>query len=149
MLSCTLKALSIHWCKRIDGSVIAQLGLPDMRLPIQYALLYPERVDAGLPRIDPAQMGTLTFEPPDLDRFPCLRLAREAMESGGTMPAVMNAANEVSVDLFLNGQITFGEITEVISRTMDKHEVRLSPNLDQILYADTWARRKVYEYKAT
>lgn len=127
-----------------DGSVIAQLGLPDMRLPIQYALLYPERLDSGLPKLDPTQMGMLTFEPPDEDRFPCLRLARRAITVGGTMPAVMNAANEAVVEMFLRGLVKFVDISDTIEQIMDRHEVRQNPNLDQILIADDWARRAVF-----
>jgi 1-deoxy-D-xylulose-5-phosphate reductoisomerase len=126
-----------------DGSLIAQLGLPDMRLPIEYALLYPERVDAGLPRLSPLEMGTLSFEAPDEKRFRCLRLAREAAQMGGTMPAVMNAANEVAVGLFLEKKLGFLGIPEVIERAMEAHTVKEDPSLDQILMADAWARRTV------
>lgn len=126
-----------------DGSLIAQLGLPDMRLPIEYALLYPERVDAQLPRLSPLEMGTLTFEAPDEDRFPCLRLAREAAQAGGTMPAVMNAANEIAVGLFLERKIGFPGIPKAIERAMEAHTVKEDPSLDQILMADAWARRNV------
>src|SRR5579862_548209 len=121
-----------------DGSLIAQLGLPDMRLPIEYALLYPERVDANLPRLSPLEMGTLTFEAPDEERFPCLRLAREAAQAGGTMPAVMNGANEVAVGLFLEGKLGFLGIPEAIERAMMAHTVKEDPSLDQILMADAW-----------
>lgn len=123
-----------------DGSVIAQLGLPDMRLPIEYALLYPERVDAGLPKLNPTEMGKLEFEAPDEDRFPCLRLAREAAQTGGTLPAVMNAANEAAVGLFLERKLSFLGIPEVIERAMNAHKTKKEPSLDQILIADSWAR---------
>ncbi|MBV9849731.1 MAG: 1-deoxy-D-xylulose-5-phosphate reductoisomerase [Armatimonadetes bacterium] len=127
-----------------DGSVLAQLGLPDMRLPIEYALLHPERVDAGLPRLDIARLGTpLTFDPPDEARFPCLALARRAAQSGGTMPAVLNAANEAAVGLFLEEKITFPAIPEWIERAMDAHAPQPRPTLTQILNADAWARRQV------
>ncbi|HEX5322228.1 MAG TPA: 1-deoxy-D-xylulose-5-phosphate reductoisomerase [Capsulimonadaceae bacterium] len=126
-----------------DGSIIAQLGLPDMRLPIEYALLYPERIDAGLPRLSPVEMGTLTFEAPDEDRFPCLRLAREAAQIGGTMPAVMNGANEVAVGLFLEGKVGFLGIPQAIECAMKAHNVKEDPSLDQVLMADHWARRYV------
>ncbi|MDO8683161.1 MAG: 1-deoxy-D-xylulose-5-phosphate reductoisomerase [Armatimonadota bacterium] len=124
-----------------DGSVIAQLGLPDMRLPIQYALLYPERVNTGLPRLDLLKVGSLTFQAPDLDKFPSLRLAYSAAAAGGTMPAVFNAADEVAVMLFLDRKIGFLDIIEVIERVMARHEPIQSPALDDILAADEWARR--------
>ena len=129
-----------------DGSVLAQFGLPDMRLPIEYALLYPERVDAGLPRLDIARLGTpLTFAPPDETRFPCLALARRAAQTGGTMPAVLNAANEAAVGLFLEEKITFSALSGLIERAMDAHTAQLCPTLTQILAADAWARRQVKE----
>ena len=129
-----------------DGAVLAQLGLPDMRLPIEYALLYPERVDAGLPRLDITRLtAPLTFEAPDEERFPCLELARRAAGAGGTMPAVLNAANEVAVSLFLNEKITFPAIAEVIERAMTAHTPLRHPTLAQVLDADAWARRQVRE----
>jgi 1-deoxy-D-xylulose-5-phosphate reductoisomerase len=128
----------------VDGSVLAQLGLPDMRLPIEYALLYPERADLGadIPRLDPKLMGQLTFEPPDEERFPCLVLARRAASIGGTMPAVLNAANETAVGLFLEGRLPFTGIPQSIDSAMGAHEDRwiLEPDIDEILLADQWAR---------
>lgn len=128
----------------IDGSLLAQLGPADMRMPIQYALLYPDRANLGadVPRLDPRTMGNLTFESPDEARFPCLGLARESSRIGGTMPAVLNAANEAAVELFLNDAISFKEIPRVIEAAMEWHEERLivRPNIDQILAADQWAR---------
>ncbi|MCL6519918.1 MAG: 1-deoxy-D-xylulose-5-phosphate reductoisomerase [Armatimonadetes bacterium] len=123
-----------------DGSVLAQMGIPDMRLPIQYALLYPERIDTGLPRLDIAAQGLLTFERPDPARYPALELAYRAAEQGGTMPAVMNAANEVAVGLFLEGKIGFLEIERKVRRVMEKHKPIYDPDLAQILEADSWAR---------
>ncbi|MGC8666632.1 MAG: 1-deoxy-D-xylulose-5-phosphate reductoisomerase [Chthonomonadales bacterium] len=123
-----------------DGSLLAQLGLPDMRLPIQYALLYPERLDARLPRLDPVQMGALTFEAMDARRFPAVELARKAAGIGGTMPAVMNAANEEAVGLFLDRQIPFTGIMEVVERVMELHEP-LEPTYENVLEADAWARQ--------
>ena len=123
-----------------DGSVIAQLGLPDMRLPIQYALLYPERYDSELPRVDMLQVGSLEFSAPDYDRFPALRIARHAASVGGTMPAVMNAADEVAVQLFLAGKIGFLDIAGLVERAMERHTPREHPTLDDILQADAWAR---------
>jgi len=128
-----------------DGSVMAQLGLPDMRLPIEYALLYPERVDAGLPRLDLTKLAApLTFEPPDETRFPSLGLARRASQSGGTHPATLNAANEAAVGLFLEGKIGFGAITDLIVRVLDAHTGVSNPDLEQILKADAAARRAVF-----
>ena len=123
-----------------DGSIMAQLGIPDMRLPIQYALLYPERVDTGLPRLDIAAQGTLTFARPDPERYPSLGLAYEAMRIGGTMPAVLNAANETAVALFLDGKIGFLGIYEIVRRVSERHAPVPDPDLDQILEADAWAR---------
>ena len=124
-----------------DGSVMAQMGVPDMRLPIQYALLYPERVDTGLPRLDIAAQGTLTFARPDPKRYPALGLAYEVMAAGGTMPAVLNAANETAVALFLDGRIGFLGIYEIVRRVTESHRPVQDPGLDQILEADAWARR--------
>ena len=123
-----------------DGSVIAQMGVPDMRLPIQYALMYPERVNTDLPRLDIAAQGTLNFARPDPKRYPALDLAYRAAEHGGTMPAVMNAANEVAVGAFLDGRIGFLDIQRTISRVMDTHKPVQDPGLGQILEADSWAR---------
>ena len=123
-----------------EGSVMAQLGVPDMRLPIQYALLYPERVDTGLPRLDIAAQGSLTFAKPDPERYPALGLAYNAMKTGGTMPAVLNAANETAVALFLDGKIGFLGIYEIVRRVSERHAPVPDPDLDQILEADAWAR---------
>jgi 1-deoxy-D-xylulose-5-phosphate reductoisomerase len=124
----------------IDGSILAQLSTPDMCLPIQYALTYPSRVSSGRVQTRLAQIGRLDFEEPDLKRFPSLILARRAGESGGTMPAVLNAANETAVEAFCAGRISFPEITESVGRVMDLHEGVVNPTLDQILQADAWAR---------
>jgi 1-deoxy-D-xylulose-5-phosphate reductoisomerase len=123
-----------------DRSLVAQLSVPDMRLPIQYALTFPERLAAPWPRLDLGRLRTLHFEPPDPARFPCLRLAYDALVEGGTMPAVLNAANEVAVNGFLGEVITFGRIPEVIESVMAKHENTSYPELDAILAADRWAR---------
>lgn len=124
-----------------DGSVMAQLGLPDMRLPIQYALLYPARYDSGLPKLDMLEAGALDFKAPNIERFPALRLAQEAARTGGTMPAVMNAADEVAVGLFLGRKIGFLDIARLTERTMEAHEASMHPTLDNILAADAWARK--------
>lgn len=125
-----------------DGSVLAQLGLPDMRLPIQYALTYPSRLEGGLPRLDWKGMKDFTFEPPNLERFPLLGLAYQAGRSGGTWPAALNAANEVAVDAFLNKKIKFTAIHRVVASVLDKNKGILSPVLEEILEADSWARQE-------
>ncbi len=126
----------------VDGSMLAQLSTPDMCLPIQYALTYPDRVGSERVQTNLARLGTLTFEEPDPARFPALSLARKAGEVGGTLPAVLNAANEMAVEAFVNRRISFPEISEVVSRTMDKHRCVTHPTLEQILEADAWARRE-------
>ena len=126
----------------VDGSLIAQLSTPDMCLPIQYALTYPDRVASDRVQTNFPKLGTLTFEEPDVERFPAIQLARRAGEVGGTLPAVLNAANEIAVEAFVNRKINFPQITETVRRTMDAHQVVEQPTLDQILAADTWARRE-------
>jgi 1-deoxy-D-xylulose-5-phosphate reductoisomerase len=123
-----------------DGSILAQLGVTDMRLPIQYACSYPERWDAPLPSLDLAQMRRLDFEPPAHDRFPCLGLAYRALREGGSMPVVLNAANEVAVDAFLEGRLGFTAIARVIAATMDAHTVADVSTLEVVRRADAWAR---------
>jgi 1-deoxy-D-xylulose-5-phosphate reductoisomerase len=125
----------------VDGSVLAQLSPPDMRFAIQYALTYPERVDGGLPVLDLAKAGPLHFKEPDERRFPCLRLAREAARTGGTLPAVLNAANEVAVQKFLDGKVTFSGIWHLVEKVMRKHQGTAKPGLNDILEADAWARK--------
>jgi 1-deoxy-D-xylulose-5-phosphate reductoisomerase len=124
----------------VDGSIIAQLSTPDMCLPIQYALMYPERVRSDRVQTNFAKIGTLSFEEPDSGRFPSLHLARRAGEVGGTLPAVLNAANEVAVEAFCNRRISFPQIFEVVSGAMERHQVVNHPTLEQILAADAWAR---------
>ena len=125
-----------------DGSVIAQLGLPDMKGAIAYALSFPERLPIGQPIPDFADIGTLGFEPPDMERFPCLKLAFEACVAGGTLPAVLNAANEVAVYAFLHNKVSFVNIANVIRQTMQSHVIIEKPDLDNIVMADKWARRE-------
>ncbi len=127
-----------------DGSVIAQMGLPDMKLPIQYALTYPERMPApaGTQHLDLAGLGKLTFEGPDLHRFPALRLGFWAAGDGGTLPAVMNAANEVAVEAFLGRKIRFSGITKTVEEVMHKHTINRKPTLEDIMTADLWAREE-------
>ena len=124
----------------VDGSIIAQLSTPDMCLPIQYALTYPNRIGSERVQTDFAKISNLTFEEPDHERFPALRLARRAGLAGGTLPAVLNAANEIAVDAFCNRRVTFDGITQTVARTMDEHELVEHPSLEQILAADVWAR---------
>ena len=126
----------------VDGALLAQLSTPDMCLPIQYALTYPDRAPSERVQTDFARLGKLTFEEPDAERFPALKLARRAGEVGGTLPAVLNAANEVAVEAFVNRKINFPQITETVRRTMDAHKVVEHPTLEQILEADAWARRE-------
>jgi len=125
-----------------DRSMIAQLGLPDMRTPISYAMRYPERMPLDLPSLDLTEIGKLTFCKPDHDRFPCLGLGYESLRVGGTMPATMNAANEVAVEAFLNGGIRFIDIAEIIRSTMEAHQPREVESLDDALETDRWAREK-------
>ena len=125
----------------IDGSVMAQLGMPDMRLPIQYALSYPERLSADFSRLDLTKLSALTFTEPDTLNFPALQLAYCAGKKGGTMPCVFNAANEIAVYAFLQGKIRFLDIAQVIRYTMEKHTLQTAPDLEQIQTADAWARQ--------
>ncbi len=127
----------------IDGSIMAQLGSPDMRIPIQLALTFPERAENDFSRLDFLKCGALTFEEPDMEAFPCLGLAFEALKAGGTMPAAMNAANEAVVGLFLAGGIGFLDIPRVVERVMQKHSVNTKPGLDDIIETDRWARKMV------
>ncbi|MEK6565574.1 MAG: 1-deoxy-D-xylulose-5-phosphate reductoisomerase [Bacteroidota bacterium] len=124
----------------VDGSIKAQLGLPDMKIPIQFALTYPNRFSLNGGRVDFAQLGSMTFFKPDRERFRCLQLATDALLLGGTAPAVMNAANEVAVDAFLNRKISFNRIPELIDRTLSSHKPKKSPELADILEADRSAR---------
>jgi len=130
----------------IDGSIKAQLSYPDMRLPIQYALSYPERLsNRQLPRLDWSRINSLTFEQPDFDTFPCLKLAIEAGKKGGTCPAVLCAADEVAVELFLSQRIRFTDITKLVEQALEEHQVVAHPTLEEIMAADAWAREKVMQ----
>jgi len=124
----------------VDGSVIAQLGVPDMRLPIAYALSYPRRLPLSGPSLDLSQIAQLTFEPPDLERFPSLRLGFEAAAAGGTLPAVLNAANEVAVAAFLADRLSFLGIPRVVEETMATHTPGAIQDLDHVLEVNRWAR---------
>jgi len=126
----------------IDGSMLAQLGNPDMRTPIAHALGWPERIASGVESLDILRAARLDFEAPDATRFPCLRLARAAAEAGGTAPAVLNAANEIAVEAFLQRRLSFLEIPEVIERVLARHRTSPAGSLDDVLSADDWARRE-------
>jgi len=124
-----------------DGSLKAQLSSPDMRLPIQYALSYPQRwTNSELPRLDWNKIQSLNFEPVDYDRFPCLKLALDAGKLGGTYPAALCAADEVAVELFLDHKISFTDIARIVQRTLEQHQNIAQPSLEGILSADNWAR---------
>ncbi len=127
----------------IDGSVVGQMGLPDMRLPIHYSLFYPERAESKrVPRLDLVKLGQLTFEEPDLKRFPCLRLAKEVAAREDTTACVLNAANEIVVEAFLDGGIKFLAIAQNIETVLERHKPIKHPTLDDILDADRWARQE-------
>ncbi|RUR34604.1 1-deoxy-D-xylulose-5-phosphate reductoisomerase [Vreelandella nanhaiensis] len=129
----------------IDGSVIAQLGNPDMRIPIAYGLAWPERIEAGVETLDLFQIAQLDFEAPDEARFPCLRLAREAMQKGGAAPAILNAANEVAVEAFLAEKLSFGEIAEVVENVVSQPYAGNADTIDNVLAADQWARQQAVQ----
>lgn len=127
-----------------DKSILAQLGLPDMKLPIHYALCYPERVESTVEPLQLWEVGKLTFDKPDYDTFKCLSLAIRAGREGGTMPTVLNGANEVAVELFLKGNIKFNDISRIVENSMNNHKNVLKPNLDDIIYTDKCVREEVY-----
>ena len=130
----------------VDGSVKAQLSYPDMRLPIQYALSYPERLpNPKLPRLNWDSLHSLTFEQPDYNKFPCLRLAIEAGKKGGSYPAVLCAADEIAVELFLSQRIKFTDIARLVEQALEQHQPLAHPTLEEIMAADNWAREKVYQ----
>ncbi len=129
-----------------DGSVLAQLGAPDMRTPIQYAITYPQRVPGVAQRLDWREVRRLNFEPPDVDRFPALRLGHEAAERGGTCGAVLNAANEAAVQRFRAGEIPFGRIAELVEQALRRHRGSAQPTLAELMQADAWARQEVDEW---
>jgi 1-deoxy-D-xylulose-5-phosphate reductoisomerase len=131
-----------------DGAVMAQLGRADMKQAIAYALSCPRRLGTGIEPPDFVALGTLTFEAPDLDRFRCLALAFEACDGGGTLPAVLNAANEIAVEAFLEGRVRFDCIPHIVERVLGRHDRIAGPNLDALLAADRWARRIAAEEAA-
>jgi 1-deoxy-D-xylulose-5-phosphate reductoisomerase len=124
----------------VDGSVLAQLGNPDMRTPIAHALAWPERIDSGVAPLDLFRIARLDFEAPDEQRFPCLRLARQAAEAGGCAPAMLNAANEVAVSAFLERRICFTEIASMIGDVLEAESNTAADSLDAVLHADAKAR---------
>jgi 1-deoxy-D-xylulose-5-phosphate reductoisomerase len=124
----------------VDGTVLAQMGNPDMRIPIAYSMAWPERFDSGVEPLNIFDVRQMDFEEPNLQRFPCLRLAYQAIGKGGIMPTILNAANEIAVDAFLNQQVRFTDIPVIIERCMEKFEARPANTLDIILQADHQAR---------
>ena len=129
-----------------DGSVLAQMGTPDMRTPIAHALAWPRRIEAGVDRLNLAQMNDLSFEKPDLDRFPCLAIAFEAMRAGASAPVTLNASNEVAVDAFLNGRIGFNQISALVNDVMERVSVTAVKSLDDVLAQDVQARHQAQQW---
>jgi 1-deoxy-D-xylulose-5-phosphate reductoisomerase len=125
-----------------DGSVLAQMSQPDMRVPIAHALGWPERIASGAPALDLVQIARLSFEAPDLERFPCLAIAQRVARAGGTAPAVLNAANEVAVAAFLGRRLNFASIAAVIDSVLQQHEAGPVRSLDDALAADSWGRER-------
>ena len=130
----------------IDGTILAQIGEHDMKIPIQYALFYPNRIGNNFSRLDLTKIGQLAFRKPNFNKFPCIKLAYQALELGGTMPAVLNGANEIAVNAFLNSQIGFSTIPQIIQNTMKEHKPKHNPNISDILDADYWAREKALNF---
>ncbi len=130
----------------VDGSILAQLGVTDMRIPIQYAMTYPRRLRTSLPPLDLVQLKQLTFEAPNPAKFPCLRLGYEAVQAGGTVPAVLNAANEACVQSFLEDGLAFTQIPTLIEKVMRAHRTIAQPTLKEILHADDWAHAQVQSH---
>ena len=130
----------------IDGTILAQIGEHDMKIPIQYALFYPNRISNNFSRLELTKIGQLTFKKPNFDKFPCIKLAYQALELGGTMPAVLNGANEIAVNAFLNSQINFSAIPTIIQNTMKEYKPKYNPNINDILDADYWAREKALSF---
>jgi 1-deoxy-D-xylulose-5-phosphate reductoisomerase len=127
----------------VDGSIKAQLGAPDMRIPIQYALLEQIRMQNMWNKLSFSKISQFTFQAPDKQKFPCLEYAYEAGKKKGTLPAVLNAANEEAIKLFVRGKINFAELPQRIKEVMDKHQNKENPSLEDILAADKWARENI------
>jgi 1-deoxy-D-xylulose-5-phosphate reductoisomerase len=136
----------VEYC---DGSVIAQLGFPDMRTPISYALNYPERIPLDPPLLDLGKIGNLTFYPSDFEKFPCSKLAYEALEGGGGLPATLNAANEIAVQAFLSNEIEFLDISHLIRDTMNAYTPQVLTTIEDTLEIDRWAREKASDLVKT
>lgn len=132
----------------VDGSIIAQLSPPDMKLPIQYALTYPERMPGPSPKLDFTQTFNLDFQPPDYDKFPALLLGKEVAREGGTTGAVLNAANEAAVAAFLDGRLKFLDITKSCREVLNQHNFNSNPDLDELLKLDAWARKEIQQWIA-
>jgi 1-deoxy-D-xylulose-5-phosphate reductoisomerase len=130
----------------VDGTILAQIGEHDMKIPIQYALFYPNRTINNFSRLELTKIGQLTFKKPNFNKFPCIKLAYHALEVGGTMPAVLNGANEIAVNAFLNSKINFLAIPQIIQNTMKEHKTKYNPNISDILDADYWAREKALNF---
>jgi len=130
----------------VDGTILAQIGEHDMKIPIQYALFYPNRTINNFSRLELTKIGQLTFKKPNFNKFPCIKLAYHALEVGGTMPAVLNGANEIAVNAFLNSKINFLAIPQIIQNTMKEHKPKYDPNISDILDADYWAREKALNF---
>jgi 1-deoxy-D-xylulose-5-phosphate reductoisomerase len=128
----------------VDGSVVAQLGTADMRQPIQYALTYPERLSSPVASLDWTSVPRLDFALPDRRKFPCIGLAYRALQMGGTAPAVLNAADEVVIQAFLDRRISFSTIPEIIERTLNSYEVQPADCLESVMTADSWGRRQAH-----
>jgi len=133
----------------IDGTILAQISEHDMKIPIQYALFYPNRTINNFSRLELTKIGQLTFKKPNFNKFPCIKLAYQALEIGGTMPAVLNGANEIAVNAFLNSQISFSAIPLIIQNTMKEHKPKYNPNISDILDADYWARERALDFCIT
>lgn len=129
----------------IDGSILAQMSVPDMKGPISYALSYPHRTESVMPALNLADVGKLTFEKPDHEKYPSLSLTYDALKRGGTMPCVLNSSNEAAVEAFLNKRIPFTAITRVVSKTMSEHSVLQGETIEEVLGASIWARQKAEE----
>ena len=129
----------------VDGSVKAQLGVPDMKIPIQYALTYPDHVATNWETLNLVDIGNLTFEKPDLEKFPCIRLAYEALKEGGTFPVVLNVANDEVVTAFLNNHIQFSDIPHLIEDAMNQHEFIYSPDLEIISAISLWTANYIHD----
>ena len=130
----------------VDGTILAQISEHDMKIPIQYALFYPNRTRNNFSRLELTKVGQLTFKKPNFNKFPCIKLAYQALEIGGTMPAVLNGANEIAVNAFLNSQISFSAIPLIIQHTMKEHKPKYNPNISDILDADYWAREIALDF---